>query len=544
MDRRHNTSRHPVLGPRYAVLGTATLLMASATLSYCGQRPLFLVVSIAAAFIPYSLLLLGPAPSIRETLLGVLLGFLIGVAMLPAEPVLSDDVYRYVWDARVALQGIDPYAYPPSDPALFSLRDALYPSINHPDIPTIYPPFAQLLFQGAYALTGSIWGIKSLALVGLILSGIGTWWLVRGGEGRRAALLCVLNPLALTESAISGHIDSALGFAVICFTWALATGRGLGMTVAAAAASGIKLLGIVLAPLAWRSGKRWVLPAIGLSLLSLLPLLRAGAGAETTSGVSHFVQRWQGNDGPYRVLEEVVHGALHVTGTALGDAPGTVDLEPLAPLVSLLKPIPLNVGQGLRTPKKPREHDYRFSARALARTLTRTLVALVVVVLVLATAKSLRSKTVSEAQADLSLLGPRNGGTKTLRRYFERHPAEQSERSVDREHTTLRPDRACRVEEAITRTRWIVWPALLLSPQVHPWYLLWILPLECADKRRPFLVWSCAVLLAYMPLEQWMFTRRWENPVWLLLLEYLFVASAVAVSVGRQGLLRLCGHCA
>ncbi|MBI3021416.1 MAG: hypothetical protein HYY59_05415, partial [Candidatus Omnitrophica bacterium] len=33
-------------------------------------------------------------------------------------PTLSNDLYRYRWDGRVQLAGIDPYAYPPNDPAL------------------------------------------------------------------------------------------------------------------------------------------------------------------------------------------------------------------------------------------------------------------------------------------------------------------------------------------------------------------------------------------------------------------------------------------
>ena len=44
-------------------------------------------------------------------------------------PVTSDDAYRYVWDGRVQLAGIDPYHYVPLDPALAGLRD-----------PQLFPP--------------------------------------------------------------------------------------------------------------------------------------------------------------------------------------------------------------------------------------------------------------------------------------------------------------------------------------------------------------------------------------------------------------------
>jgi len=69
------------------------------------------------------------------------------LAVLPAVP-LSDDLYRYLWDGRVANAGIDPFAYPPSAPELAALRDdRVWPNVNHPEVPTIYPPVAQLAFR-------------------------------------------------------------------------------------------------------------------------------------------------------------------------------------------------------------------------------------------------------------------------------------------------------------------------------------------------------------------------------------------------------------
>ena len=65
-----------------------------------------------------------------------------GWPVLFPPPFLSSDMYRYVWDGRVQVAGINPYRYVPADPALQSLRDdAIYPHINRADIArTIYPP--------------------------------------------------------------------------------------------------------------------------------------------------------------------------------------------------------------------------------------------------------------------------------------------------------------------------------------------------------------------------------------------------------------------
>lgn len=69
------------------------------------------------------------------------------LVMIGSPPVLSDDIYRYQWDGRVQLAGIDPYRYPPNDPALAALRDDAWAHINFPHLRTVYPPLTQQAFQ-------------------------------------------------------------------------------------------------------------------------------------------------------------------------------------------------------------------------------------------------------------------------------------------------------------------------------------------------------------------------------------------------------------
>ncbi len=70
------------------------------------------------------------------------------IPLLLADPYLSSDVYRYIWDGRVQGYGINPYQYVPAAPELATLRESvIYPNINRADYAaTIYPPAAQLLF--------------------------------------------------------------------------------------------------------------------------------------------------------------------------------------------------------------------------------------------------------------------------------------------------------------------------------------------------------------------------------------------------------------
>ena len=58
----------------------------------------------------------------------MILGFAVAITaralmLLPQVP-LSDDLYRYLWDGRVASSGFNPYRFAPAAPELAGLRDS------------------------------------------------------------------------------------------------------------------------------------------------------------------------------------------------------------------------------------------------------------------------------------------------------------------------------------------------------------------------------------------------------------------------------------
>src|SRR5262249_4870269 len=69
-------------------------------------------------FLAGSLVAIHAARSLSASRGGFLLlcGGLLRATLLWRQPDLSDDVYRYLWDGRVARAGISPYAYAPDDP--------------------------------------------------------------------------------------------------------------------------------------------------------------------------------------------------------------------------------------------------------------------------------------------------------------------------------------------------------------------------------------------------------------------------------------------
>lgn len=136
-----------------------------------------------------------------------------------AEPaVLSDDVYRYLWDGKVQTEGINPYRYPPASGELSHLRDKeVYPLINHKGFHTSYPPVSQLIFRAAYTLgRGRLFPFRLFYQVfeGLII----LFLLLYDRKLRDRLLIYLLCPLVIVEVHAGLHIDIA-GAALLAGGW-------------------------------------------------------------------------------------------------------------------------------------------------------------------------------------------------------------------------------------------------------------------------------------------------------------------------------------
>jgi len=158
----------------------------------------------------------------------IAVGLVARAILLPTPPSLSTDAYRYVWDARVATAGLDPYAFPPTAPELAQLRDSsIYPKLNHPTWHSVYPPPAQAFFRAVYWIApDSVIAMKvalgiaellALAALGLLLRTLDL------PPGRLA--IYAWNPLLLVEIWGSGHLDALVLSAVTAAALASARRR-------------------------------------------------------------------------------------------------------------------------------------------------------------------------------------------------------------------------------------------------------------------------------------------------------------------------------
>ena len=89
------------------------------------------------------------------------------------------DVTRYVWDARAVRAGLSPYAVIPADPATAHLRTPESWPVNNPDVPSPYPPGAQLFFLLATVPAESALAVKAALVLCEVLLALALWrWLL------------------------------------------------------------------------------------------------------------------------------------------------------------------------------------------------------------------------------------------------------------------------------------------------------------------------------------------------------------------------------
>jgi hypothetical protein len=168
-------------------------------------------------FLPYLLactvVLTRQAPDGRQRWLelGVIMGgaLLLRSILLPIPPDLSHDSWRYLWDARVTLNGFSPYVYAPENQVLGHLQDFLYANSRFRNVPSIYPPGAQAFYILSYLIAPeNLFVLKGLfTLCELLSCGLLAYLLYKKGSDPARCIIYAWCPLPIVEFAIQGHLD-------------------------------------------------------------------------------------------------------------------------------------------------------------------------------------------------------------------------------------------------------------------------------------------------------------------------------------------------
>ncbi len=247
-------------------------------------------------------------------------------------PLLETDPYRYLWDGAVARAGVNPYRFAPEEVQHFAdglevpgrspaervelarlahlLRDpALLETlvkVNHPNVPTLYPPLAQRLFALAAGLApGNILILKALVAaidLGVLLALLPLLRIL--GRPPEWVLLYGWCPLVLKEYAQSAHYDPLATLFLLAALALLLRGRG----VAAGVAAGLAVTGkffplVVLVVLARSFGAKGIAAALATIAVMTLPYL--GIGARIGDGLLVFGTSWVWNASVFELVRSL-----------------------------------------------------------------------------------------------------------------------------------------------------------------------------------------------------------------------------------------------
>jgi hypothetical protein len=215
----------------------------------------------------------------------VAVAVLCRLALVAHEPVLSTDVYRYVWDGRVQAAGINPYRHVPQGSTLQGLRDPdLFPFINRRHVPTAYPPTAELLFGALYSgwSDSVVWTKTAMVVLDLLALVLLAALLARVGIDPNRAIVYAWSPLAVLEVGHSGHVEVALVVLVVAALHAALSRRRWLTGALLAAGALVKPYALVLAPAlvaraSWRAVAAVALGGVATAVALYLPFLSVGA---------------------------------------------------------------------------------------------------------------------------------------------------------------------------------------------------------------------------------------------------------------------------
>ncbi len=152
-------------------------------------------------------------------------GILFRILLLFSIPNLSDDVYRFIWDGRLAANGINPFSHLPAEimqmPPVTGITKELFVQLNSPHYYTVYPP----VLQGVFWLAAKLFPVNLFAaivflkciifLVELITFFLLLQLLKKLSFPKHFSLLYILNPLVITELTGNVHFEGLMIFFVL-----------------------------------------------------------------------------------------------------------------------------------------------------------------------------------------------------------------------------------------------------------------------------------------------------------------------------------------
>ena len=261
------------------------------------------------------------------------IGLAFRLAFIAAIPNLSQDFYRFLWDGRMLIQGINPYLFTPdyllNDPTAtlkFSMPQAqeLFNGMGNLNASHFsnYPPINQLFFAIAGLFAGkSILGSLVILRVIMIVADLGILYL--GTKLLEKLSLPVsnifwyfLNPFVIIELTGNLHFEGVMLFFVIWSLYLLHRGRWFWAALLLAVSVGVKLIPLLFLPLFFQYFRqekslgqgfwpftKFCLVVLGVVLVVFVPFLSNEFILNFTNTVNLWFQNFEFNASIYNIVK-------------------------------------------------------------------------------------------------------------------------------------------------------------------------------------------------------------------------------------------------
>jgi alpha-1,6-mannosyltransferase len=212
-----------VINPKYSSI-TALFLVAVCygVLGYYFERQEFLFLIFLYTFVFAMYLFYCNSKRINAKIM-LQIGLLFRITLLFSTPFLSQDFYRFIWDGRLIIAGINPYAFTPDqiiNTAITTIPQSkeLYQGMGSLSASHFsnYPPFNQFIFAMAGLISGkSIVGAIIFFRLIIILADVGIFYfgrkiLILLNQNPNKIFWYFLNPLVILEGTGNLHFEGVM----------------------------------------------------------------------------------------------------------------------------------------------------------------------------------------------------------------------------------------------------------------------------------------------------------------------------------------------
>ncbi|PCJ89417.1 MAG: hypothetical protein COA57_02125 [Flavobacteriales bacterium] len=249
----------------------------------------------------------------------VVASVLFRAIFLFAEPLLSDDYFRFFWDGTLLANGINPFSILPYDlihsqeAVNVGLDKSIYEGLNSKKYYSVYPPIMQFVFAlSSKFASGNLLGSIIIMRLVIICAEIGSVLLLvkllkKLSIPRENVFLYALNPLIIVELSGNLHFEAIMVFFMVLAFYLWMQSKPIASAIMFGLAIATKLIPLLFIPLiirylGWKKGMVFCAISCGVCIILFLPFLSAQVIFNLSSSLELYFQKFEFNASIYYLV--------------------------------------------------------------------------------------------------------------------------------------------------------------------------------------------------------------------------------------------------